>query len=61
MILVQQEFSRKKIKDDEDEEENKDEDNKKKKSGKKDKIPLTPGVGTKWYKAPEIIFGGKHY
>ena len=51
----------KRQKDDEDEEENKDEDNKKKKSGKKDKRPLTPGVGTKWYKAPEIIFGGKHY
>ena len=28
---------------------------------KKEKRPLTPGVGTKWYKAPEIIFGGKHY
>ena len=22
---------------------------------------MTPGVGTKWYKAPEIIFGNKHY
>ena len=28
---------------------------------KKEKRPLTPGVGTKWYKAPEIIFGDKHY
>ena len=28
---------------------------------KKEKRPLTPGVGTKWYKAPEIIFGNKHY
>ena len=28
---------------------------------KKEKRALTPGVGTKWYKAPEIIFGGKHY
>ena len=28
---------------------------------KKGKRPLTPGVGTKWYKAPEIIFGNKHY
>ena len=29
--------------------------------GKKEKRPLTPGIGTKWYKAPEIIFGDKHY
>ena len=28
---------------------------------KKEKRPLTPGIGTKWYKAPEIIFGDKHY
>ena len=28
---------------------------------KKEKRPLTPSVGTKWYKAPEIIFGNKHY
>ena len=34
---------------------------KKDKKEKKEKRPLTPGVGTKWYKAPEIIFGNKHY
>ena len=45
----------------EDEEQNIDTDNKKKKNDAKEKRPLTPGVGTKWYKAPEIIFGGKHY
>ena len=28
---------------------------------KKEKRPFMPGVRTKWYKAPEIIFGGKHY
>ena len=47
--------------DDVEEEEKKDEDKKNKKNENKDKRPLTPGVGTKWYKAPEIIFGGKHY
>ena len=31
------------------------------KKEKKEKRPLTAGVGTKWYKAPEIIFGNKHY
>ena len=31
------------------------------KKEKKEKRPLTPGIGTKWYKAPEIIFGDKHY
>ena len=31
------------------------------KKEKKEKRPLTPGVGTKWYKSPEIIFGNKHY
>ena len=44
--------------------ENEDEEKKKGSGGgkeKKEKRPLTPGVGTKWYKAPEIIFGGKHY
>ena len=43
----------------------KDEQEEKKKSPekkeKKEKRPLTPGIGTKWYKAPEIIFGDKHY
>jgi len=34
---------------------------KEKEKEKKEKRPLTPGVGTKWYKAPEIIFGNKHY
>jgi len=42
----------------ENEEEN---SNDKKKGENKDKRPLTPGVGTKWYKAPEIIFGSKNY
>ena len=45
----------------EEEEENKDEETKRKKEGNKDKRPLTPGIGTKWYKAPEIIFGSKYY
>ena len=31
------------------------------KKNKKKKRPLTTGVGTKWYKAPEIIFGNKNY
>lgn len=50
-----------KAKEDEDIEKNKEEENISKKTEKKGGRPLTPGVGTKWYKAPEIIFGDKKY
>ena len=39
----------------------KESEEQKEKKKKKEKRPLTPGIGTKWYKAPEIIFGDKHY
>ena len=41
--------------------EKEEQEEKKEKKEKKEKRPLTPGIGTKWYKAPEIIFGDKHY
>ena len=45
----------------ENNEEEQEIESKRKKNNNKDKRPLTPGVGTKWYKSPEIIFGNKHY
>ena len=51
----------KKEKEKENENEVEEKKDKKDKKEKKEKRPLTPGVGTKWYKAPEIIFGNKHY
>ena len=45
----------------ENNEEEQETESKRKKNNNKDKRPLTPGVGTKWYKSPEIIFGNKHY
>ena len=51
----------KKEKEKENENEVEEKKEKKDKKEKKEKRPLTPGVGTKWYKAPEIIFGNKHY
>ena len=51
---------KKENKENEPEEKKKSPQSKDKKE-QKEKRPLTPGVGTKWYKAPEIIFGNKHY
>lgn len=45
----------------EDDKNDSDDENKKNKKKSKEKRPLTTGVGTKWYKAPEIIFGNKKY
>jgi len=62
-ISPQQKKEKEKEKEKENDNENEVEEKKEKKDKKekKEKRPLTPGVGTKWYKAPEIIFGNKHY
>ena len=65
-ISPQQKKDNKEIKDNKENKENEQEEKKKSPQSKdkkeqKEKRPLTPGVGTKWYKAPEIIFGNKHY
>ena len=59
-ISPQQKKDNKENKENEPEEKKKSPQSKDKKE-QKEKRPLTPGVGTKWYKAPEIIFGNKHY
>ena len=59
-ISPQQKKENKENKENELEEKKKSQQSKDKKE-QKEKRPLTPGIGTKWYKAPEIIFGNKHY
>ena len=65
-ISPQQKKDNKDNKENKENKENEPEEKKKSPQSKdkkeqKEKRPLTPGVGTKWYKAPEIIFGNKHY
>ena len=65
-ISPQQKKDNNENKDNKENKENEPEEKKKSPQSKdkkeqKEKRPLTPGVGTKWYKAPEIIFGNKHY